>query len=87
MIFMFAFSLAICYDSSVGGIRTTAGSDVREGKAFRALEEARDFDRQSHGTMRDLVARKYMSIVRIYPGTQAAREAALMYERVIQSNR
>jgi hypothetical protein len=87
IIFMFALSLAVCYDSSIGGIRTSAGSDVREGKAFRALNEAKAFDRRNAGTLRDYVAQKYMEVARNYPGTQAAREAAIMYEEVIQRKR
>jgi serine/threonine-protein kinase len=84
IVFMFALSLAVCYDSSVGGIRTTGGSDLREASAYWALEEARNFDRRNAGGMKDLVAQKYMHVARGYPGTRAGKEAALMYEKVMQ---
>jgi hypothetical protein len=58
--------------------------DAREMAASDALGRARNFDKSNQYEDKEIVAGKYQDVASQYDGTHAAKEAAQMYEKVMQ---
>jgi hypothetical protein len=58
--------------------------DARQMAASQALGRARNFDKSNQYEDKEIVAQHYQDVVSQYPGTEAANEAQIMYEKVMQ---
>jgi hypothetical protein len=92
VVFMFAFSVLMGYLGSGKMIvqRIDFGKyeiDRREMDASRALGQARYFDQANPYEDKEIVAARYADVASRYPGTQAAKEALEMADKVMQRRR
>jgi len=58
--------------------------DAREMAASQALGRARNYDKSNQYEDKEIVAQRYQDVASQYAGTQAAREAQVMYDKVMQ---